>query len=264
MVIISYLAIGAIAGFVAGLFGVGGGLIIVPILIFAFSLKGFSPEVLTHIAIATSLATIVVTSISSVIAHHRAGAVLWSIVKVITPSIFVGAWLGGQLAAVLSGIELQLLLGVFILFVAAQMGFGIKASAQRNVPGLVGLSISGAAIGGISALFGIGGGSITVPFLSFCNVKMQQAVASSAAVGLPIAVAGALSSMWAGFGHADLPEYSTGYVYWPAFFGIVVASAALAPIGAKLAHRLPAEKLQKFFALFLFLIGAQFIIRSWS
>jgi uncharacterized membrane protein YfcA len=119
-------------------------------------------------------------------------------------------------------------------------------------------------IGGISALFGIGGGSLTVPFLSYCNLRIQSAVATSAAVGLPIAVAGALGSIFAGLDNPYLPEKSIGYVYWPAFLGIIVASALMAPIGAKLAHKLPADKLKKLFAVFLVLIGIEFIIQSWS
>ncbi len=186
MVISFYLAVGALAGLLAGLFGIGGGLIIVPVLILAFSYQGFAPEVLTHMAIATSLATIVVTSLSSVRAHNKRGAVNWPIVKAIAPGILVGAWLGAQFAAQLTGVELRVLLGVFVLLIAAQMGLGFKASAQREVPGKVGLSIAGVIIGSISALFGIGGGSLTVPFLSYCNVKMQEAVATAAAVGLQL------------------------------------------------------------------------------
>jgi hypothetical protein len=264
MIIFFYLALGAVAGFMAGLFGIGGGLIIVPLLVYAFTLQGVAPEVLTHMAVATSLATIVVTSISSVLAHHKARAVQWGTFTVIAPGILLGAWLGAQLADFLSGATLRILLGLFILLIAAQMGFGFKASAQREVPQALGLSVVGIVIGGISALFGIGGGSLTVPFLSYCNIRIQQAVATAAAVGLPIAVAGVAGSIFAGFNNAYLPQQSIGYVYWPAFLGIIVTSALMAPIGARLAHRLPADKLKKLFALFLMLIGIEFIIQSWG
>jgi uncharacterized membrane protein YfcA len=264
MIIIFYLALGAIAGFMAGLFGIGGGLIIVPALVYAFTLQGLAPEVLTHMAVATSLATIVVTSVSSVLAHHNARAIQWNTFTVIAPGILLGAWLGAQIAGLLSGATLRILLGFFILIIAAQMGSGVKASPQREVPQGLGLSFVGLFIGGISALFGIGGGSLTVPFLSYCNVRIQSAVATSAAVGLPIAVAGALGSIFAGLDNSYLPEKSIGYVYGPAFLGIIAASALMAPIGAKLAHKLPADKLKKLFAVFLVLIGIEFIIQSWS
>jgi uncharacterized membrane protein YfcA len=264
MIIFFYLILGAVAGFMAGLFGIGGGLIIVPMLVYAFTVQGVAPEVVTHMAVATSLATIVMTSISSVLAHHRARAVQWDIFTVIAPGILLGAWLGAQLADFLSGATLRILLGLFILLIAAQMGFGFKASAQREVPQALGLSVVGIIIGGLSALFGIGGGSLTVPFLSYCHVRIQRAVATAAAVGLPIAVAGAAGSIFAGFDNTYLPQKSIGYVYWPAFLGIIATSALMAPVGAKLAHKLPASQLKKMFALFLVFIGIEFIIQSWG
>ena len=264
MIIFFYLVLGAVAGFMAGLFGIGGGLIIVPMLVYAFTVQGVAPEVLTHMAVATSLATIVITSISSVLAHHKARAVQWNIFTVIAPGILLGAWLGAQFADFLSATALRILLGLFILIIAAQMGFSVKASAQREVPQALGLSFVGVFIGGISALFGIGGGALTVPFLSYCNVRIQHAVATAAAVGLPIALAGVAGGIFAGFDNAYLPQKSIGYVYWPAFLGIIATSALMAPIGAKLAHKLPAAKLKKLFALFLVFIGIEFIIQSWG
>ena len=264
MIIFFYLVLGAVAGFMAGLFGIGGGLIIVPMLVYAFTVQGVAPEVLTHMAVATSLATIVITSISSVLAHHKARAVQWNIFTVIAPGILLGAWLGAQFADFLSATALRILLGLFILIIAAQMGFSVKASAQREVPQALGLSFVGVFIGGISALFGIGGGALTVPFLSYCNVRIQHAVATAAAVGLPIALAGVAGGIFAGFYNAYLPQKSIGYVYWPAFLGIIATSALMAPIGAKLAHKLPAAKLKKLFALFLVFIGIEFIIQSWG
>ena len=255
-----YLIVGGCAGVLAGLFGVGGGLIVVPSLVFAFGLQGVSPEVLTHLAVGTSLATIVITSISSVRAHHLAGAVLWPVVRLMAPGIAIGVWLGAMSAARLSGAHLQLIIGLFAWAVALQMGLGLKPKASREVPGPAALLAVGGGIGWASALFGIGGGSLTVPFLTRCNVVMQRAVATSAACGLPIALVGAAANAVEGWGRAGLPAWSTGFVYWPALLGIAVASAPAAKFGARLAHRWPAERLKKLFALLLLLIGTRFVI----
>jgi hypothetical protein len=165
-------------------------------------------------------------------------------------------------ASYLSGSQLQFAFGSFVIIVAAQMGLGLSASAHRSLPGAVGMSGVGAVIGWVSALFGIGGGSLTVPFLSWCNVVMQRAVACSAACGLPIALFGSLSYMWQGQGHSELPPWSTGFVYWPAFIGIVITSSLAAQLGARLAHRLPAQRLKRIFALFLLLVGVKLISSS--
>ncbi len=262
MTIVLYLVLGAIAGTVAGLFGVGGGVVIVPALIFAFSAQGLSPEVLTHMAVGTSLATIVVTSISSVRAHHLKGAVLWSVFWAMAPGIALGVWFGVQTIVQISGATLQLAIGCFLLIIALQMGFGLKPSPSRDLPGKPVLFVVGGGIGWISALFGIGGGSLTVPWLTWCNMRMQQAVACSAACGLPIAIVGAASNVAAGWHHAALPAMSSGFIYWPAFIGIVLASAPFAVVGARLAHRLPADKLKRYFALFIFVVGSIMVARS--
>lgn len=257
-----YIAVGAGAGLSAGLFGIGGGLVIVPVLVLCFAALGFSAEVLTQMAVGTSLATIVVTSISSVRAHHALGNVRWGLFALLTPGIALGVWLGANTAALMPGSVLQLVFGAFVMVMAAQMGLGLKPSPSRELPGGAALSLVGAAIGYISALFGIGGGSISVPFFSWCNVRMQQAVATSAACGLPIAVVGALSNMAVGWQHPLLPAYSLGYVYLPAFAGIVISSALFARIGAQWAQRLPSAQLKRYFAVLLFLVGVQFIARN--
>ncbi len=262
MLLIIYLALGAVAGTAAGLFGVGGGLVIVPTLIYTLQWQGVSTEVLTHLAVGTSLATIVVTSISSVQAHHKRGAVDWGIVRALTPGIILGSCLGAVTASYLSGPQLQLAFGCFVLLIAAQMGLGISASPHRELPGRAGMFGAGSVVGWVSALFGIGGGSLTVPFLSWCNVMMQRAVACSAACGLPIAVFGSLSYMWQGYGNSELPQWSTGYVYWPAFLGIVVSSSLCARLGASLAHRLPALLLRRIFSLFLLLVAIKLVAGS--
>ncbi|MBB3061973.1 sulfite exporter TauE/SafE family protein [Microbulbifer rhizosphaerae] len=259
-----YLVLGAAAGTIAGLFGVGGGLIIVPALVLVFTARGLAPEILTHMAVATSLATIVITSLSSIRAHHLKGAVDWSVFLAMTPGILLGSWLGGVTAHLLPGAWLQLLIGVFALVIAVKMWLDGLRRAQlptdgSRLPGAVALSAGGGIIGWASAIFGIGGGSLTVPFLSHCRVQMQRAVATSAACGLPIAVAGAISFAVQGWGEGQLPAWSSGYIYWPAFLGIVLASTPFARLGANLAHRLSPQMLKNCFAGLLCVIGLRFI-----
>jgi len=255
-----YLALGAFAGLMAGLLGVGGGLIIVPVLAGIFQHQQMSAAVIMHLAIGTSLATIVVTSVSSVRAHHQRGAVLWPVVWRLTPGIVIGAWLGAVVADALPSAVLSKIFAVFVLVVAAQMAFGAKPAPHRELPGAPGMLATGGVIGAVSAIVGIGGGSLTVPFLTWCNTPMRQAVATSAACGLPIALAGAIGFIVTGLNAAELPAWSLGYVYGPALVGVAFASMLSAPLGAKLAHTLPAEVLKKVFAVFLTLIGVRMLL----
>lgn len=255
-----YLLLGAAAGVLAGLFGVGGGLIIVPVLVFSFQLQGFDPQVLTHLAVGTSLATIVFTSINSILAHHKRGAVHWLIVRWLTLGILAGSVLGGFTATLLQGPLLQKVIGIFALVMAAQMALDLRPRASSTVPGKLGLGAAGGVIGWASAIIGIGGGSLTVPFLTWRSVPMQQAVATSAACGLPIAVAGALSFLWLGRDVATLPAWSAGYIYLPALVGIAATSMLFARVGARLAHNLPAPLLKRLFALLLLGVGVNFLL----
>ena len=254
-----YILLGSVAGTLAGLLGVGGGLVIVPVLVYLFQQQEFAPQVLTHMAVGTSLATIVFTSISSVRAHHAYGAVQWGIFKQLVVGIVLGSLLGAIVANFIQGPWLQVLIGVFALAVAAQMGFDIKPESRRPLPGVVGLLASGGLIGSISALFGIGGGSVTVPLLTRFSVPAQQAVATSAACGLPIAIAGSLGFVATGWGQAQLPGWSVGYIYLPAFLGIVMSSMLFAKLGARLAHQVSATTLKKIFAGVLFVIGLRLL-----
>lgn len=254
-----YLLLGAFAGTMAGLLGVGGGLIIVPALAFIFHAKGFLPDLLMQTAIGTSLASIVFTSISSVFAHHRRGAVLWRQFARLTPGIVMGAWLGAAVADFLPGDSLRVVFGVFELLVAAQMGFALKPNPHRQMPGAAGTSLAGTAIGTVSAIVGIGGGTMTVPFLTWCNVPIRQAVATSAACGLPIALAGSVGFVVNGWSAHQLPPCSLGYIQLPALAGIVTASVLFAPLGAKLAHTLPAPQLKRGFAVFLLFLGVRML-----
>jgi uncharacterized membrane protein YfcA len=262
VLILSYLVLGACAGTIAGLFGIGGGLIIVPVLVFSFGLQGMSPEVLTHAAVATSLATIVVTSFSSIRTHHLKKGVRWDIFKPLAVGIVIGAILGVKTAVLLSGPKLQLLLGCFAILMAVQMGLGLKPKPTRDVPKSLGLGLVGSLIGYGSALFGIGGGSMTTPYLNWCNVRIQQAIGTSAACGLPIAITGALVNIQQGWQHPALMEWSLGYVYLPAFFGIILTSAWFAGYGARLAHVLPERTLKRAFAVLLLLVGIRFLITA--
>ncbi|UCE90313.1 MAG: sulfite exporter TauE/SafE family protein [Pseudomonadota bacterium] len=258
--VLVYLLLGAFAGTAAGLLGVGGGLIIVPVLALVFSDYGFAPELIMHLAVGTSLATIVLTSISSVRAHHQRGAVMWPEFARLTPGIVLGAWLGAAVAHLMPTTAMRIFFGCFELAVAAQLAFGLKPNAHRQLPGNVAMFGAGGVIGTVSAIVGIGGGTLTVPFLVWCNVAMRNAVATSSACGLPIAVAGAIGFVVAGWNQAALPDWSTGYVYWPAFAGIVAASVVFAPLGAWLAHQLPAQTLKRVFALFLAVLGIRMLM----
>lgn len=254
-----YLILGGFAGTLAGLFGVGGGMIIVPVLVYSFALQGFDAGVLTHMAVGTSLASIAFTSINSIRAHHLKGAVRWPLFVWMTLGIVFGTVLGAVTAAWLSGPLLQKIIGVFAICIAIQMIFQLQPKAALDVPGKPGLTLAGGIIGWASAIFGIGGGSLTVPFLVWRSVPMQQAVATSAACGLPIALAGACSFIWTGWSASSLPDWSLGYVYLPALVGIAATSMLFAGFGARLAHRLSQQLLKRLFALLLLLVGINFL-----
>lgn len=268
--IVICLLVGAVAGLLGGLLGVGGGLIIVPALVWIYRAFSFPEQSLMQFAIATSLATILFTGVSSVRAHQRRGAVRWDLVKWLAPALMAGAFAGSQIADALGSERLMLLFGIFAALLALHMlfakhsdagtGAGEQTTAQtERQPPVIVHGVAGLLIGFASALFGIGGGSLTVPYLSVLRVRMQQAVASSSACGIPIAVAGAAGFMLAGWGRADLPAGSLGYVHLPSLAAIAVASIPLAMVGAKLAHRLPAVQLRRIFALVLLLVAADFL-----
>lgn len=262
MTLMLYLVLGAFAGITAGLFGIGGGLLIVPVLIFTFTLQGVPVDVLTHMAVATSLATILVTSISSVRAHQKRGAVSWDLFKPLAFGIVFGAVLGVNTAIMLPGTVLQTLIGVFALLVAIQMGFNLQPPQGQSAPTKKELGAAGGFIGWASTIFGIGGGTLTVPYLSWRRQEMRIAVATSAACGLPIALMGTLTNLWVGWQKADLPDWTLGYIYLPAFIGIIITSTPCAKLGARWAHSLPQPLLKKFFAVFLLLVGLRFLLSN--
>lgn len=258
--ILLYLAVGAVAGVLAGLLGIGGGLVIVPMLTFVFTSQGLAPDYILHMALGTSLASILFTSVSSMKSHHKRGAVLWPVVLKITPGIMVGTFAGSWIASLLSTGFLKGFFGCFLLYVATQMLMGIKPKPTRDIPGTMGIFASGSIIGIFSSLVGIGGGTLSVPFLSWCNTRIHKAIGTSAAIGFPIAIAGTLGYVVTGFNVQGLPDWTLGFVNLKALLGIVAASVMTAPLGVRLAHSLPIDKLKRIFAVLLYLVGTRMLV----
>ena len=256
---IGYAVLGGVAGFFAGLLGVGGGAIMVPVLALMFAAQGFPDAHLMHLALGTSMATIVFTSISSLRAHHSHGAVLWPIVRHIAPGIVVGTLLAAQVAARVPTRPLAIFFAAFISYVAVQMILNVKPKPSRQLPGALGMFGVGTFIGGISALVAIGGGSLSVPFMTWCNVKVHQAIGTSAAIGFPIALAGTIGYMISGYGADNLPGGAIGFIYLPALAATVVTSMLVAPFGARVAHSLPVATIKKVFAGVLILLSAKML-----
>lgn len=275
-----YLLTGAFAGFSAGLLGIGGGLIIVPILYFIFSSQGYDQQHVMHMALATSLATIIVTSISSTYTHNKKHAVLWRVVLLLAPGICLGAWFGAIFATHINTVILKSFFGVFELFVAALM-FNSAQNHQKNETHEIQRQdtikparafFGGNFIGLLSSIIGIGGGTLTVPFLNWQNISIKNAIASSAACGFPIAVFGTLSYLVSGWSlnltpHISdsgltnlLPTNTFGYVQLNAFLLIALFSFIFAPLGAKASHKLSDINLKKVFSAFLFFLGLKMLL----
>ena len=264
MELIIFLIIGAFAGFAAGLFGVGGGTIIVPLLYIVFSQMGYDPNVVMHLALGTSLATIIVTSISSLMAHQKKDGIIWSVFRNLAPGMALGCFFGAGIAGWLSGLHLQMIVGVFLLWVANTMFMGSKKVVDntKTLPSTSAQIGAGAGIGIASAIFGIGGGSITVPYLTHYGVVMQKAVGTSAACGLPIAIAGALGFMLFGMNAQVNVPNTIGYIHVYAFLGISIMSFFTAKFGAKAAHALSPAMLKKCFAVLLLCVGSFFLVKG--
>lgn len=258
-ILLLYGALGAFVGVLAGLLGVGGGLVIVPILVIAFGLQNVPQEIIMHMALGTSLASIIFTSISSFMAHHKRGAVEWQTVRRIVVGVMIGTFLGSCVAAVLSTNVLKLFFVLFLYFCAYQFLTNRRPKPTRELPGPFGMFLSGNIIGAISSWVGIGGGTLSVPYMIWCNVPVHRAIGTSAAIGLPIAIAGTAGFLYNGWGHALLPAYSVGFIYLPGLVGIAAVSVLTAPLGVKLAHSLPVDKLKKIFALLLIVVGTRML-----
>lgn len=247
-----FAVLGMFTGFEAGRLGIGGGMILVPFLTMIFTASGFAPDHIVHVAIATSLATILFTSISSIRAHHKRGAVRWPIALALTPGLLIGSWVGPAVAAHLPTRFLAAFFAVFVGFSAFQTLKNKKPKASRELPGVPGMLGAGGAIGTLSGMVGAGGGFISVPYMVWCNVPIHNAVATSAVLGFPIALAGSLSYMWSGLHVAGLPAGSVGFVYLPALFAIAATSVLTAPLGARVAHAMDTSQLKRAFAFVLF------------
>lgn len=259
-IIIVCLLFGAIAGFLAGLFGIGGGLVLVPFLIWLFTRLGFTENHVMIMAVATSLATIIITSISSVLAHNRLGAVLWRVVFKLAPWIFSGAVAGAMTADYMTGASLKTIFAFFLLIVCLQMLFQLKPVVGNEQLKSAYYGIFGTLIGVLSTILGIGGGTLTVPLLVRYRFPIRNAVAISSACGLPIAIAGTLSYALLGWQQTNLPNGCVGYIYLPAFIAIISASIITAPLGAILANRLPTRQLKRYFSVVLLIVAIKLFI----
>jgi hypothetical protein len=260
-ILLAYAAVGAAAGVLAGLFGIGGGLVIVPMLVIIFPLLHLPAHLVMHLALATSMASIIFTSISSFLAHNRRGAVDWSVFWRLTPGILAGSFAGSLVASFLPTAFLKGFFALFLYYVAYRMLLGGKPAASRQLPATPGMFAAGGGIGAVSSWVGIGGGTLTVPFLLWCNVGAHTAVGTAAAIGLPIALAATAGYVAGGLRAADLPAWSVGFVYLPALAGIVATSVSTAPLGVRLAHALPVDKLKRGFAILLVIVASRM---AWS
>ncbi|PIT71605.1 sulfite exporter TauE/SafE family protein [Limnohabitans sp. JirII-31] len=263
--IIELALLGICTGFLAGLLGIGGGMIMVPFLTFMLSQRGIDANLTVKMAIATSMATIIFTSISSVRAHHKRGAVRWDLVKGLAPGIVLGSMVASMgVFAMLKGANLAIFFGLFVGFSATQMFLDKKPAPSRQVPGTAGLVAAGSAIGFLSGLVGAGGGFISVPFMAWCNVAIHTAVATSSALGFPIALANVAGYVISGMSVTGLPDDAIGYIWVPALVVIALCSVFTAPLGAKAAHSLPVKKLKRIFAMILYALAVYMLYKGLS
>ena len=262
LLIAGLLVLGVFTGFAAGLLGIGGGMLMVPFLTMLFTAQGFPTDHVVHIAIATSLTTILFTSVSSVRAHHKRGAVLWPVFRLLAPGIVVGALVGAQVAGALKTAWLALLFAGFVGFSATQMLFDRKPKPSRELPTGLAMTATGALIGVVSSFVGAGGGFISVPFMTWCNVRIHNAVATSAALGFPIALAGAAGYVIAGLRETQVPAGNIGFINLPALLCIVATSVLTAPLGARTAHAMDVKSLKRAFAFLLYGLAAYMLYKS--
>jgi uncharacterized protein len=263
VLLIELLMLGLCSGFLAGLLGIGGGMLMVPFLTWLLSKQGVSADMAVKMAIATSMATIMFTSISSVRAHHKRGAVRWDLVRGLAPGILIGGLIAGAgIFSLLKGAWLALFFAGFVSFSAFQMLLNKKPAPSRQMPGMAGQIGAGAGIGTLSGLVGAGGGFVSVPFMSWCNVPMHNAVATSAALGFPIALANTIGYVAGGWDLAPALPGAVGYLFVPALVVIALASVTMAPLGARAAHAMNVAQLKRAFALLLFALAAYMLYKG--
>jgi uncharacterized membrane protein YfcA len=256
------LAMGCFGGFAAGLLGIGGGMVLVPFITMIFTARGFAPGLVVHMAIATSLATILFTSLSSMRAHHRHGAVLWRVARLLVPGILIGSWIGPWIGKQMNTAALSLFFAAFVAFSATQMLLNKRPAGGRELPGAAGMLAAGGVVGILSGLVGAGGGFVSIPFMTWCNIRIHNAVATSAALGFPIALAGTIANIYYGWDEPGLPPGSLGFIWLPALGLIVLASMSTAPLGARMAHQLPVGKLKRIFACILYALAAYMLWKA--
>ena len=263
-ILLALCVIGAFTGFLAGLLGVGGGMMLVPFMTFLFTLAKFPQDLVVKMALATSLTTILFTSISSVRAHHKKGMVRWDIAPAMGIGATIGTFIGANLAGRLPAQWLAIFFAVFVSYSAIQMLRNKKPKPSREVPAKPVLGSVGFGVGFISSLVGAGGAFISTPFMVWCNVVMHQAIGTSAALGFPIAVGGLIGYGIAGMGVEGLPDYSLGFVYVPALLATALASMTTAPFGARTAHKMQVASLKKAFAVLLLVLSSYMLIRAFQ
>ena len=260
MLVFELLALGLCTGFLAGLLGIGGGMLMVPFLTLIFSHRGIDAGLAVKMAIATSMSTILFTSIASVRAHHQRGAVRWDLVRRLAPGIVLGGLVSGAgVFALLKGTVLALLFALFVVFSASQMLLNRKPKPTRQMPGPLGAGAAGGVIGLLAGLVGAGGAFVSVPFMTWCNVPMANAVATSAALGFPIALANTVGYVVAGWHLPQAAPGAVGYLMLPALGVIALASVLTAPLGARVAHSVDTAHLKKVFAVLLYGLGAYMV-----
>ena len=259
MMIAIYLLIGCVSGFCAGLLGIGGGIILVPALLFAFNLEGFASPIIFQTALGTSMATILFTALASLRSHHRHASVMWPVVRNFTPGVLAGTALGTLIARHVSTAGLTAFFALFLIAVAIQMALGLRPRPGRLLPGRVGQAFAGVVVGTVSALAAVGGGAMTVPFLTWCNCAIHQAIGTAAAVGFPIALGGTLGYIVNGWTVAALPTGSLGFVYLPALLWTVTAGMLMAPLGARATQVLSPMVLRRVFAVLLLIVAWRMI-----
>ena|SRR3990167_5405202 len=260
MIFLFYIVTGMFAGFLSGLLGIGGGLFIVPALLMIFQWQHTITNHLMHLVIGTSLAIIIITSLRSLLAHMKYKVPFWDIYKPLFPGIVVGVMGGVILAHYLESKTLKIIFAIVLLLLALKLLLERGNKWQFSLPNRFGMGVAGFLIGGKSGLLGLGGGALIIPFLTSCSISMRVALVASIATSLTVSVVGTVGSILSGWYVSNLPQWSTGFVYWPAVFSIGLSSALFAPLGAKLSHRIPVNILKRIFAVFLLLIGIKMLV----
>lgn len=258
---LAYLVLGAFVGVFAGMFGIGGGAILVPVLLFLFDAQHFPPDNLLHFALGTSMATIIFTSLASLSKHHQHGAVNWRVVRDITPGILIGTAIGALFATSASPRFMGIFFALFVYFAAAQILLDVRPHASRQLPGAAGMTLTGIFTGWLSSMVSIGGGTVVVPFLLWCNVALRNAIGTSAAIGFPVAIGGTAGYIFTGMNISALPAHTLGFVYLPALFWVAIASVITAPLGAKATHRMKVGVLRKLFAVLMIALATKLLFK---